>query len=297
MRKTLINQSLIDQVTSLQKIQAIEYIASFDGKTLYTETYCRVKKPHHTHLVLHGLGINSQNTLLLVTEIMNQFPQDQVIIYDLRGHGLSTNLYPPHPECPTLEYYGARDLQAVLDHFHLKSGTIWGHSYGGIIIQSWLEILHPSDAYTIVLANSYPYLNGFVVFSRRFWLKILQHFNSKRSSQPKISLAENYEYVQTWDVSFNRMWHMGIRTLGLRNFLLTYLSLLGWHLKQPTLIDQSNVILMCGTDDFLRNMTTNKQVLQNLKQATLENFPCNHHQILLTHFKELVTTYKQFIQK
>jgi 3-oxoadipate enol-lactonase len=75
----------------------------------------------------------------------------RVIVPDLRGHGRSRGLPPPHT--PTQL---AGDLARLLDHLGIASTSVLGYSHGGTIAQQ-LVLDHPARCNHLVLACTYAF--------------------------------------------------------------------------------------------------------------------------------------------
>lgn len=58
--------------------------------------------------------------------MVREFPEWQVVIFDLRGHGESPSFEPPH----TL-FHAAHDIHSTLDEINLTPNLVIGHSFGG----------------------------------------------------------------------------------------------------------------------------------------------------------------------
>ncbi len=281
----------------LKKWRTVRYVSSFDGEKLYTETYQRTSKPTVTHIILHGLGGSSQSTLLLVNEIIKHFPTHAVIIYDLRGHGLSSIKYIQTPEIDSIEEYHAHDLESLIQFFKPLSLTLWGHSFGGIIIQAWHNHFPNNSKTKIILLNSYSQLDKLRFINRQKCFDLLQKYCGKKYVPYQTQFKEDYQFATTRDLNFSRIFHNDLKTMGKINFILSYLSVLGWENIHKKNLDQPNIIFVYGNKDLLIKKPWQQNFMKQLSQATLKIMPCNHHQIMATHFNELVSLIRQTHEK
>jgi pimeloyl-ACP methyl ester carboxylesterase len=77
----------------------------------------------------------------------------RVVIYDQRGCGRSKKRYAKdHPDDHTIPR-AANDLREVIEHHHLESPILVGHSWGGFLSLNFLK-LHPRVAKGLVLVCS-----------------------------------------------------------------------------------------------------------------------------------------------
>lgn len=58
--------------------------------------------------------------------MVREFPEWQVVLFDLRGHGESPSFKPPH----TL-FHSAHDIHITLDTLNITPNLVIGHSFGG----------------------------------------------------------------------------------------------------------------------------------------------------------------------
>lgn len=276
----------------LKKWCQVKYVTSFDGEKLFTEIYQKTQYPSKTHIILHGLGGSSQSTLLLVDEILKKFPQHQVIIYDLRGHGLSSIKYQSLAEIETIEAYHAHDLESLISFFRPSQLVLWGHSFGGIILQAWHNLFQSSKNTQFILLNSYYQVAPLFFIDRKKTFTYLKKVSRRKHTSFQPQFNEDYQFAATKDLDLPRILNNDIKTLGKLNFILSYFSILGWKNPHATALNQPHFTFVYGTNDLLIQKPWQQLFMKQLTQARLKTVPCNHHQILSTQFKELADLIK-----
>jgi proline iminopeptidase len=101
-------------------------------------------------IVLHG-GPDFDHRYLLpdLDRLANAY---RLIYYDQRGRGMSAEGVQPGDVTVASEI---EDLERVREHFHLKSATILGHSWGTLIALEY-AIRHPDRVSRLILMNPGP---------------------------------------------------------------------------------------------------------------------------------------------
>ena len=99
-------------------------------------------------LLVHGLMVTGE----MFEPVIEHFAtRHRVIVPDLRGHGRSRGLPPPHTVAKL-----ASDLVHLLDHLGIDSTAVFGYSQGGAIAQQ-LVLDHPKRCDRLVLACTYAF--------------------------------------------------------------------------------------------------------------------------------------------
>jgi pimeloyl-ACP methyl ester carboxylesterase len=99
-------------------------------------------------LLVHGVMITGE---MFEPVIECLAARHRVIVPDLRGHGRSRGLPPPHTAAQL-----ASDLAHLLDHLGVESTAILGYSQGGAITQQ-LVLDYPKRCNRVVLACTYAF--------------------------------------------------------------------------------------------------------------------------------------------
>jgi pimeloyl-ACP methyl ester carboxylesterase len=95
-------------------------------------------------VLLHGIGSSAQSWLPVQPALAARF---RIIAPDQRGHGDSDK-----PESGYRISDFARDLDALLDHYHLERPLILGHSLGALVALSWAAS-QPARANALLLED------------------------------------------------------------------------------------------------------------------------------------------------
>lgn len=96
-------------------------------------------------VLIHGFTNNARNWAPLLPYLD---PHLRLILVDARGHGRSSR-----PECCYTRLDMAYDVKLLLDHLHVESAHIVGHSMGSIITQMFAETW-PQRTRNVVLIGS-----------------------------------------------------------------------------------------------------------------------------------------------
>jgi pimeloyl-ACP methyl ester carboxylesterase len=90
----------------------------------------------YTALLLHGILGSGRNLRTFGTLLARAVPGLQVVTLDLRGHGESQGLPPPHTVAAC-----ADDVIALAQHLGLRRWAVVGHSFGGkVALQIALQV-------------------------------------------------------------------------------------------------------------------------------------------------------------
>lgn len=105
-----------------------------------------------------GPGFDSHSVWNTLADLLTSNPQTSLITMDQRGNGCSS-LYPKFQNdldlsVSVLSAYGSRmivsDSEVLRKHLNLEKWTVFGQSYGGLIVQRYLE-LNPSSVSKAVM--------------------------------------------------------------------------------------------------------------------------------------------------
>jgi esterase len=107
--------------------------------------------PARYALWLHGVFGSGQNFRSVAKAVSTAAPGWGTVLVDLRAHGASRALSPPH----TLTA-AARDLEAVVAEVPGPVGAVIGHSFGGKVALRFVERFAPSTLERLVLLDSSP---------------------------------------------------------------------------------------------------------------------------------------------
>ncbi len=97
--------------------------ATVNGAKIYYEEYGQGEPL----FLLHGFGATGSSWKSFIPEFAKKY---RVIVWDMRGHGRSTN---PDTSAVFRHATAARDLLALMDNLKLNKVKLIGHSSGGIV--------------------------------------------------------------------------------------------------------------------------------------------------------------------
>lgn len=129
--------------------QIIEGYMPFRGYKTYYRSVGECKNGKKPLLLLHGGPGSTHNYF----ELLDELAEDgrQIISYDQLGCGNS--FVEGHPELWTLETW-IEELEALINHLQLKDIHILGHSWGGMMIISWLIEHKPCSVSSAILSST-----------------------------------------------------------------------------------------------------------------------------------------------
>lgn len=122
--------------------------ANINGAKIYYEEY-----GHGEPLILlHGFGRTASDWQSFIPEFSKYY---RVIVWDMRGHGRSTN---PDTSVVFLHAVAAQDLLTLMDTLKIKKAKVIGHSSGGIICL-YAAIMQPERFDAIVPMSAQMYFS------------------------------------------------------------------------------------------------------------------------------------------
>ena len=257
------------------------FVSSFDEQLLYSEMYENTQHPRFSLVLLHGMGGDLNFIRPFVDHLLKKYQSLRCIIYDSRGHGLSANSFPG--QLPQMEDVSARDLQAVCHHYRLDQPIIVGHSFGGMAVQHYVNLQlspHPEHLFLLNAPLSTPQIG----INRQFWFKQLQNSHSKVAATR--SVTAHLRFSQSHDLDPIRIFY-DLKTTGFNQWLLLYLSTLGWRNPSPQKINHQRTTVILGKKDFLLRHKTQQSIFSALDQAHHYLLNTNHHQAYLVAKEQL----------
>src|SRR5262245_6922805 len=95
-------------------------------------------RPARNALLLHGILGSQMNLRSFARRLVEAYPQWRIVLPDLRAHGDSPTLAPPH----TVEACAA-DLRELAQSLGLEPELICGHSFGGKVALAYAAAAPP----------------------------------------------------------------------------------------------------------------------------------------------------------
>jgi pimeloyl-ACP methyl ester carboxylesterase len=252
-------------------------IPSFDHQPLSVNHYSNSRHPETSFVILHGLGGDSNNPGFLAQNLIKKCPSSQCVVYDLRGHGLSTHQYPANST--SIEETGAKDLHFICQYFNLTKPVFIGHSLGSVFIQTYITLGLLPQPKSVYLISSPLVLNNYSL-NRNFWYRLLIKLAlplkfTLRSSQVHRSFRHSH------DLNLFRIF-LDIKSMGLTTFLLTYASLFGYTQKHHfSKLNQPFITFIYGHNDIFISKSTTRCYQSLLPRAKFIYLPTNHHQLMI----------------
>lgn len=107
-------------------------------------------EPKAWALVLHGIFGLGANFRTVARKLVDRRPEWGMVLVDLRAHGESQGLPPPHDLAAVV-----RDLDALVAHLGRPVAGLIGHSFGGKVVLAYLQV-HPGTMQVAFVLDSSP---------------------------------------------------------------------------------------------------------------------------------------------
>ncbi len=279
------------------------FIESFDKTKLYYSKSlpsCQKKKIKGTIVFVHG-GFHGNHTML--KRLYSYFLKEYIVIApDLRGRGNSD--FPKNIEDDKLENYG-KDINAILKKEKTKEIYIVGVSFGGLVsLKFCLMYKERIKIKKIVLISSTYTLNKIrnkTKFVGFFYMPIseLIFFLSKNMKEKRESNID-YSNITTpfFDLKYGlkNSLNNSLRTRALRYQMMKKAREFCINKEELKNIDMP-LLLIYGKKDFFFNFSSQKDILENIKNSILKVFPNSGHNLYIEYPKETGKLIKNFFVK
>lgn len=266
----------------------INYLTSFDGEKLFTQEFSSNPQINQYIFLTHGIGGDSNAMLLLVEQILKEIPNTCCVVWDLRGHGFSTNQF---DNKNSLEYLNALDLHQIIQKYKPKKFYLVGHSLGGITSHQYLiEDFSPSPDHTFIVSS--PIKNLGYNPLRKIAFYLLTKFTSP--TKKKRTLEQFKKNKETIDFDIGRI-IQDIQYTGLINWILIYFALFGW---KNIAIEKSNtekLTIIYNKQDWMIHPFFVKKQLASIPKANSVCLDSNHHRPPLKNYSQIADLLKDKI--
>lgn len=220
------------------------YLPSFDQEKIWFKTYSQVV-PEQTRgprlILIHGLSNDAQIWEGVIETILAQKPRTQIITYDLRGHGSSSQKFHHLTQShPYIEQVHVADLRHVIENFGGVRPILVGHSFGGIIIQeyllqtkfNWFDVRRPRA--TVLVACDTQAFQVKIIDRQKIMANLMQLAPSQKSS-PRKRDFEFYRdhYAQKNHDTTPLSIFYAISNMSRENFVRHWLGVANWYNSDP----------------------------------------------------------------
>lgn len=252
------------------------HIQSYDRQSIFY----KILEPHLKNepvfdvVFLHGLGGDSNALITLAKKTQEHIPNTKIILYDLRGHGLSTEKYPQNHD--SFETIHTKDLQELLKALKIKNPILVGHCMGGMIAQEYAtRELIPQPAQIITICST-PKLPNFFLF-RQLWLKTLKKLSQNhKSAYKKRSVKTHLSCKNQSDFNLRRIWADIQSVGGFQRWLLAYGAVFGWTITKIEIIDKPKNLFILGKKDLILPLFLYLRQFNKLHKAKKMLINSNH---------------------
>ena len=265
------------------------YISSFDNQPLFVETKQNSDQINQHFFLSHGLGGDSNSCIPLVDQLLSQIPHSCCVTWDLRSHGLSSNSFPKQYD--SVEAVSICDLQTIINTIKPQRFYLIGHSFGGLITHQYLlDELSPQPQQAFLIATPIDKIG--VNLNRKFWFSILKKLPGR--TKDKRTTQQFLSHQNGWDFDYKRVLE-DIKYTGLTDWLLIYLSLIGWRNQTIDKSDSEKITFIYSKNDLIIPRPMVEKLLKKMKKTHRFCLTANHHQPPLKFPQEIAKIIKDSI--
>lgn len=225
----------------------MQFLKSFDSEKIGYQVINQPENSKNSIIVIPGFGgdINFLNNFLAELKKLN--PKSEIYFYSPRGHAFSSNNF---PEDSLIEQVHAQDFFTFIKYLNLKNFTVVCHSYGGVILQNYLNLHNVPQPNNFFLICSTPEILGI-----SFLKKISYQLLSKKGGDKKPFAYQTPKFYKkfekSWDIDLERWFHDTVVMGGVINWLLHFLSISHWQNKNLNTLNQETGYYLYGKKDII----------------------------------------------
>ena len=182
----------------------MQYFKSFDDQKISYKTHYKPNNPQDSIIIIHGLGGDIAFLDSFVEELIKKNDKQQIISLIMRGHSFSSKIFPHDEEY--LEVVHAKDLNNLINHLKIKKPIIIGHSFGGIVIQSYLNQKLRPKPQKVFFISSTTQIIGINILRKIFYKILTKIPNKKNQFKTKDKLFYN-QFKNNWDIDIRRFFY------------------------------------------------------------------------------------------
>jgi len=237
----------------------MQFLKSFDSEKIGYQIINQPQNSNNNIVVIPGFGgdINFLNRFLDELKTLN--PRANLYFFSPRGHAFSSNNF---PEGFDLENVYAQDFLAFIKYLNLKKFSVIGHSFGGFVIQNYLNLPNSIQPAQFFLICSAPRIGG-IPFLKKTFYNLLARRSGDRKPFAYQTPRFYEKFEKSWDIDLMRWFHDTVVMGGIINWILHFLSLSPWHNHNLTTLNQETGYYLYGEKDII---ITKSQQLNLLKK-------------------------------
>lgn len=248
-------------------------IKSFDSESINYHLFRHDPNSGEYLIIIPGFGgdINFYNDALNL--IKQQKPHLNLVVTFLRGHGFSTKNFPDVSAHITQIH--AQDLLALIKKLRPKKLYLVGHSFGGVILQDYLNIDQSIKPEKFFLFCSTTKMLGIKVFSQIAY-QILA--NWPKQTKPFSHQTPNFykRFGSSWDLDFKRWLHDCSVVGGVIPWLAHFIAMSAWENKFIKNLDLESGYYFYGKQDIIVPKLIQLANLKNLNKINKIELNCGH---------------------
>lgn len=239
----------------------MRFFKSFDLEKIGYQALAEPANPQAHLIIVPGFG-GDINFLTKFTTAVAAY-QPKLAIYALcpRGHAFSSMVFPE--EAQSIEAAHAQDLLSLINHLQPPELILVGHSYGGVIIQTYLNLPNATLPKKFFLICSTPRMFGLKILRRLAW-RILTRWQPSKKPFAYQAPAFYERFAQSWDLDWYRWRYDTTVVGGLRAWFLQFLATGGWHNSNLKNLNQDSGYYLYGKRDIIIPRVWQKFYLKDL---------------------------------
>jgi pimeloyl-ACP methyl ester carboxylesterase len=255
-----------------------DFIPSFDGEKLSVVVQGNLSNPSKTFILLSGLGGGITAWSFICEELLTLRPDIRCIVMDMRGHSSSSHVFPANEQ--SFFEVLAKDIAVVCEKYDCKNPILVGHSLGGLVLQTYLQLqLTPTPQKTVLICT--PMVTQVLPeFIGEWAYKVLSSWsNLFKHSFPAMSIATHLQHKNSFDFSLLRISH-DIVTVGLVQFVLYWLCILSRKGTPVGAFTNYTVELIFGTRDLILPKFKQNQIRSFLPDSQVATIDSCHNAVV-----------------
>lgn len=250
----------------------MQFLKSFDSEKIGYQIISQPQNSNKNIVVIPGFGgdINFLNSFLNNLKESNQ--SATIYFYSPRGHAFSSKCFPQHM---TVENVHAQDFSNFVKTLNLKRFIVVGHSYGGVILQNYLNLENKVNPEKFFLICSAPKIFGVKIFKQ-----LCYNLLSKKTPIDKPFSYQTPKFYKkfnhSWDIDLERWHHDTYVTGGILNWVLHFLSLSDWQNNNLNNLDQQTGYYLYGKKDIIIPKVKQLSYLKKLPKINVVELNSGH---------------------
>ena len=256
----------------------IDVVTTYDGKKLFCAAQGNLTEPKQTFLCISGLGGGLSAWSFICEELFQKRQDIRCITLDMRGHSRSSHAFPKgeHDFIAVL----AKDVQAICQFYKCENPIFVGHSLGGLVIQTYLNLqLTPLPQKTVLICAPLTTKVFPEIIGKWSYSLLSTWSNLFNRSYPAMSIQTHLSLLNSFDFSLLRISH-DVLTTGVLSFLLYWMCVLSRKSVPVSVLKKSSIQLIFGTRDLILPRSKQNEICRLLPESSVSHIKTNHNAVV-----------------